>query len=513
MLDFERMVRAGVEFAGTSRVTLAATYDLSEQVCRDFADRSLIAGYVANGASPQAPAVSLVTGHWTDRANGRWQLRSAGVSVLVFLGSTLDLGGRMLLAAQLAGVRRIVVVHFDGSISADINVPRALVGRLKHALVSRLLAGGIDSKLTPLTWIADQSFEKAYELLYTLFTGRLRMARDEFVPRRLLIIAGSLGPGGAERQVAYTAAAIMKSGQYEVYVGCNFLEPPSDFFRSQLEAAGVKVLSVPADAPEYRTPELTALRKQFARGDALGLQNIAYAMFHYALLIRAVRPTVVHTWMDYCNVLGGIAADIVGVPALVLGGRSLAPDHFAIFQPYMRPGYRLLLEKRPIVFLNNSRAGAQDYGRWLDVPADTVRVIPNGFAFPDGQSPQTRTDERKRLGLSSDAFVVGSIIRFSEEKRPRLILDMARVLARRYPQLQFVIFGTGPLLEDMRSCVRKWGLSDVIRLPGLTTDAWASLRALDVFVLASRMEGLPNVVIEAQASGVPVVCTAVGGTP
>ena len=68
------------------------------------------------------------------------------------------------------------------------------------------------------------------------------------------------------------------------------------------------------------------------------------------------------------------------------------------------------------------------------------------------------------------------------------------------------------LLEEMRSYVASLGLQNVIHLPGVTDTSWEVLGAMDVFVLTSRMEGLPNVLIEAQASGLPVVCTRVGGT-
>ena len=87
--------------------------------------------------------------------------------------------------------------------------------------------------------------------------------------------------------------------------------------------------------------------------------------------------------MDYCNTLAGTAAALVGVPAIVLSCRSLAPDHFHIFQPYMRPAYRALLKRRQAMILNNSYAGAVDYARWLSLPADGVQVIHNGFDFPE----------------------------------------------------------------------------------------------------------------------------------
>jgi glycosyltransferase involved in cell wall biosynthesis len=216
--------------------------------------------------------------------------------------------------------------------------------------------------------------------------------------------------------------------------------------------------------------------------------------------------------MDYCNVLAGMAADLVGVPALIQGGRSVAPDNFLIFQPYMRPGYRAIFANRETILLNNSRAGAADYARWLGVGLDRIRVIPNGFEFPSKPGPEQRRDERQRLGISPERFVIGSIIRFSEEKRPKLLIDTARRLLDRRPDLRFVFFGEGPMLKDMHDCVHKCGLSETIRLPGYTRDAWRSLAAMDLFVLTSRMEGLPNVVVEAQAMGLPVVCTTVGGT-
>jgi glycosyltransferase involved in cell wall biosynthesis len=215
--------------------------------------------------------------------------------------------------------------------------------------------------------------------------------------------------------------------------------------------------------------------------------------------------------MDYCNVLGGIAADLVGVPHIIQSGRSMAPDHFSIFQPYMRPGYRSLFKRRKTILLNNSRAGAQDYARWLDLPPTQIRVIHNGFEFPPAASARVREDERRKFNIHNKAIVVGSVIRFSEEKRPKLLIDMARVLLRTHPKLKFLIFGAGPMFEDMKNYVASCGCSESIQLPGVTKDVWASLAAMDIFVLTSRMEGLPNVLIEAQASRLPVVCTAVGG--
>ena len=69
------------------------------------------------------------------------------------------------------------------------------------------------------------------------------------------------------------------------------------------------------------------------------------------------------------------------------------------------------------------------------------------------------------------------------------------------------------MLEEVRSYVSKRGMAERIKLPGIIHDAWTALSMLDVFLLTSRLEGLPNVLIEAQGMGVPVVTTGMGGMP
>jgi glycosyltransferase involved in cell wall biosynthesis len=202
---------------------------------------------------------------------------------------------------------------------------------------------------------------------------------------------------------------------------------------------------------------------------------------------------------------------MVGVPSLVMSGRSVAPDNFEIFQPYMRPGYLELLRRRPAAFTNNSRAGAADYARWLDLPVERFRVVHNGFDFPTTKPIQQAAAFKEGLGIPAAAPVVGTIIRFSEEKQPHLWIETAVQVAAQMPAVYFVAFGDGVMLEEIRERVRILGLGDRIKLPGITKDAWASLSLMQVFLLTSRMEGLPNVLIEAQAMGVPVVTTGQGG--
>jgi glycosyltransferase involved in cell wall biosynthesis len=279
-----------------------------------------------------------------------------------------------------------------------------------------------------------------------------------------------------------------------------------------VEAAGARVSTIAYPPPEYELACMTRVRRRLGPYDGLGAQNILYAILQYASIIRQIRPAIVHTWADYPNVLGGIAAELAGVPSVVMSGRSVAPDNFpSLFQPYMRPGYLALLRRRDVLFLNNSRAGAADYARWLELADDDVQVIHNGFDFPPRAAAGVREAVRLAHGIPPDAPVVGSIMRFSEEKRPQFFIDVARILNAAEPRLRFLVFGEGPLREEMLAFAKSCGLAEILTMPGLTADAWGALAAMDVFVLTSRMEGLPNVLIEAQAAGLPVVCTGVGG--
>lgn len=501
MLDLESIIRKAGQRAAGESVVVAAPYDLSDLTCRDLAIEAGFSGYIANAAPDPSDRNPFIAGWWIDRREGLWHIRYGIASTVVVLGAATHqaVGTELVLEARRKGVRRLLVVDGNGSVLQDIDV-RSMPVRRKPSLPASRQVG-------------DFCYEAAFDKIFANVGKRLQVPADRFTPKRILMIVGSLGPGGAERQVSYIAAGLARRRTYDMYVGCNFVDqPPANLFKPMVEAAGARVRGVVHPMPEYDMAATIAARRRLGLYDALGAQNIFYAILEYASMIRRIRPAIVHTWTDYSNVFGGIAAELVGVPALVLSGRSVAPDNFpALFQPYMRPGYLALLQRRNVLLLNNSRAGAADYARWLELANDEIQVIHNGFDFPPEATPGDREAMRSAYDIPPVSPVVGSIMRFSEEKRPQLFIDVARILHRSHPQVRFLVFGEGPKLEEMRAYAASCGLSDVLKLPGLTTDAWRALAAMDVFMLTSRMEGLPNVLVEAQAAGIPVVCTGVGG--
>jgi glycosyltransferase involved in cell wall biosynthesis len=501
VLELESILRKAAQCAGDERPVVAAPYDLADLTCRDLAAEGVFSGYIANSAPDSSDRNPFVAGWWIDRRMGLWHIRYGIASTVVLLGAATHQAVCMKLVreARRKGVRRLLVVDGNGSVLQDLDIRSIPVRRKPSVQASRQLG--------------DFCYEAAFDKIFANVGKRLQVPAERFAPKRILLIVGSLGPGGAERQASYIAAGLARRRTYDMYVGCNFVDqPPANLFKPMVEAAGARVRRVVHPMPEYDMAATIAARRRLGPYDALGAQNIFYAILEYASMIRRICPAIVHTWTDYSNVFGGIAAELAGVPALVLSGRSVAPDNFpALFQPYMRPGYLALLQRRNVLFLNNSRAGAADYARWLELANDEIQVIHNGFDFQHKAEPGDREAIRSAYDFPPVSPVVGSIMRFSEEKRPQLFIDVARILHRSHPHLRFLVFGEGPMREEMRAYAASCGLSGVLQLPGLTSDAWAALAAMDVFVLTSRMEGLPNVLIEAQAAGLPIICTGVGG--
>jgi glycosyltransferase involved in cell wall biosynthesis len=334
----------------------------------------------------------------------------------------------------------------------------------------------------------------------------------DWVPGRVVLACGSLQPGGAERQLAYTAAGLAASPDIEsVEVLCDLLTPNHperyDFHLPLIERAGVPVRVVGryAGTPDMicEPAALAAARTSFPEGLLLDIANL-YQEF------RRLRPEIVHAWLDWSNTRAGLAAALAGVPRIVLSGRNLNPTNFALYQPYMDPVYAALCGLSNVVMLNNSHAGSQSYAEWLGISPDLIRVVHNAFdveAAQGGDPAAIRAD----LGIPPDAPVIGGVFRFCPEKRPLLWVETAARIARARPDAWFLMVGQGILRRDIETAARRFGIADRLLLPGVVSNVLPMMQAFDVFLLTSYGEGLPNVVIEAQWAGIPVVATKAGG--
>ena len=200
-----------------------------------------------------------------------------------------------------------------------------------------------------------------------------RLPSVSFDAGHVMIVTGSLGAGGSERQVSYTARGLSKLIPKLTLAVQNF-GSGGDFFLSTIQSASINVVVVPAfPGAENLHPLIAPFAIEALEhlgGKDLFIQE--FATF-FDFFVRQ-KPGVVHCWLDWPNCTAGLAAFYAGVPRIVLSCRSLSPTHFTFLQPFMRPVYRNLLKSERVVMLNNSQAGAADYAEWLGSDRQRTRL-------------------------------------------------------------------------------------------------------------------------------------------
>ncbi|HOP08134.1 MAG TPA: glycosyltransferase [candidate division Zixibacteria bacterium] len=146
------------------------------------------------------------------------------------------------------------------------------------------------------------------------------------------------------------------------------------------------------------------------------------------------------------------------------------------------------------------------------IPENKIVVIQNAIdaEFHASQQP---VDLRKRFNLSDDSIIAVAAGRFSSEKGQRYLIEEAVTACHTVPHLHLILFGNGPDLQEMKDLSLQLGIAGRITFPGFEKNFTPCLKGADILVNPSRSEGLPNIVMEAMAVGLPVIATAVGDVP
>lgn len=149
--------------------------------------------------------------------------------------------------------------------------------------------------------------------------------------------------------------------------------------------------------------------------------------------------------------------------------------------------------------------------RDLHIPADRVSLVHNAIELRPWARLRTPGAARQTLGLEPAGTLLGYVGRLSYEKGIDRALQAVGSLSLRVPDLQFLIIGDGPELAALTDQVHQMRLDRVVRFVGWCKPLQPWYEAMDALLLPSRTEGLPNVLLEAMAMGVPVASTNVGG--
>jgi len=247
------------------------------------------------------------------------------------------------------------------------------------------------------------------------------------------------------------------------------------------------------------------------------------ALLSLIAIIRRVRPHIVHTHAAKGGTLGRAAALIASV------GRRPRPLLIHTFHGHSLSGY--FSPRTAAIYRRIERFLARYTDRLIAVsaevrddlvtlgiaPASKFEVVPLGFDLSpftvNGDARvKARESLRRELGIPLDARVVTLIARLVPIKRVDRFLRIAEAL-RDLPGVRFLIVGDGELRDELRASAAARALDGQLLWAGFRRDVPAVCFASDVVVLTSDNEGTPVSLIEAQAAGVPVVSTNVGGAP
>jgi glycosyltransferase involved in cell wall biosynthesis len=297
---------------------------------------------------------------------------------------------------------------------------------------------------------------------------------------KVLLLSTSMGMGGADKQILSAAGEMQARGHEVLIVSLTRLGPMGLEARS----AGIPIRSL-------------EMRRGFP--DPRGLARLVR-------IVRTWRPNVLHSHMLHANLMARVVRLLAPVPALVSTVHSINEGG-----SLQRASYRWtnrLADHMTIV----SEAAADRFITRGVIPKQLLTVVPNGVdtdhfrQVPDG----SRQSIRQSLGLDRE-FVWLAVGRFETAKDyPNMLRGFATV-RKAQPRAVLLLAGRGSLQEETETLARELGLGDGVRFLGVRQDVAELMSAADGYVMSSAWEGMPIVLLEAAAAGLPIVATRVGG--
>lgn len=228
-------------------------------------------------------------------------------------------------------------------------------------------------------------------------------------------------------------------------------------------------------------------------------------------IILREHVTVVHTFFESSDIFGAVVARISGVKHLISSRRDMG----ILRSSKHKIAYRLLAPLYSAVITVSDTV--RDWHRQTDkIAEDRIKTIHNGLARDRLQPRQSAKTVRDQLGVACTSPLVTTISNINPWKGVDVFVSTAAIVLKQHPGAMFAVAGDWTDMDHLhalQAAASTLGISDRMLFLGRVDDIAALLLASDVFALLSRSEGMPNVVLEAMAAGLPVVATAVGGTP
>ena len=315
---------------------------------------------------------------------------------------------------------------------------------------------------------------------------------DPLREKRLVILIGHFGRGGCQRQAFLLARELRDNRGIDAEVWSLMQDGFDPGYAQEFVDAGI-----PIHVLGFRRPVHSPSRFQRGIDWARELRSII-------TVLRKRRVDVLLPYTTWPNVVAGLSYRLAGVAVCIWGERSAGseriptPERFAVRQ-FRR-------------FAANSTAGIEFLVGELNVPRDRISLIPNGVELPPlaGQ-----TDWRAVLGLRPGQLMVVKVANFTIFKDHATLLRAWKVVQDAWDgndrPVLVVAGGHGETFSECERFVLESALGETVRFPGMVSDIPGLLQSSDLGAFSSRMEGMPNGVLECMAAGKAVVATDLPG--
>lgn len=227
-------------------------------------------------------------------------------------------------------------------------------------------------------------------------------------------------------------------------------------------------------------------------------------------ILKALKPDILHTQLFGADMLGRLTGRMLKVPVIITGIRNI---YYGSFSRYL---FYRLTEWCSFKTIFVCRAAQERFIELRILPESKAEVIYNGLdsaLFYSGLNTDGKKEKRKELDLPNEDPLILAVGSLTRQKGYGILFKALDLLKKREHRFKLVIAGTGYLKDDLRNEVIQLDLEEQVAFLGRSDLVPELMASSDFFVLSSIWEGLPGVILEAMASELPVVATAVGGTP
>lgn len=303
---------------------------------------------------------------------------------------------------------------------------------------------------------------------------------------KILYVITSTGIGGAEKQL-FELVTRLDVERFEPMV-CSL--KPSGPVGEALQARGIPFFSL--DMP-----------------DAGGLRGMAVTMrsvYRLLMLVAALSPDILHTFLFRANQIGRFVALVQGTPVIC-----------AVRTQEMEKQFHHTCDSKTSFMVDHYTANSEGVREFTITKSrlkpENITTIANGIDMEPFRGSRCDSELKKSLGLAPEHRVITAVGRLRKEKGYPFLLTAFKGVVEEWPDTRLLIAGEGEEEASLKQHARELGIAEKIVFAGLRTDIPAILALSEIFVLSSLWEGMPNAVLEAMAAGRPVVATRVGGVP